>query len=319
MDPKEKYKLFTDTHSRLSVFHMPWWLDAVCGETNWDVVLSLDKENKIEAALPYFKEQKYGFLLIRQAVLTPYMGPILHYPRAQSKLAHRYAFEKKVIDKLVAQLPNYSYFNQHITPAFSNGQPFYWNGMNQSAYYTYQIDLNQSLKEIEDNYEGRVRTDIRKAEQKLVFLETEDVDRFYEMNRLSFDHQNIKMPYSIELVRRMDAALVKKDKRRIYLVKDAEGKVYAGAYIILDQQTVYTLMIGSDPALRKGGAVSFLISSIISKYRKDYDCLDFCGSMIEKFQRVFRSFGGVQQPYLRIHHKASTLFRLINALTGKGE
>ncbi len=298
---------------------MPWWLDAVCGEGAWDVVLSLDKEDKIEAALPFFRERKYGFLLIRQAVLTPYMGPILNYPRAQSKLAHRYAYEKKVIDKLVDQLPSYSYFNQHITPAFSNGQPFYWNGMNQSTYYTYQIDLNQTLNDIENNYEGRVRTDIRKAEQKLQFTETEDVDTFYNVNKLSFDHQRINIPYSIELVKRMDAALVKRGKRKIHLVKDAKGQVYASAYVILDQKTVYTLMIGSDPTLRKGGAVSFLISSIISAYRTDYDCLDFCGSMVEKFQRVFRSFGAEQQPYLRIHHKANTLFRLVNALTGKGE
>lgn len=298
---------------------MPWWLDAVCTAENWDVVLSLDKENKIEAALPYFFERKAGFLLLRQAVLTPYMGPVMEYPRAQSKLAYRYAYEKKVIDKLIQGLPRYAYFNQHVNPQFSNGQPFFWNGMNQSTYYSYVVNLEQSLKTIEDNYEGRVRTDIRKNEGKLVCTQTEDIDTFFRLNQMSFDHQKIKIPYSQELVRRLDLQLKERGKRKIHLVQDADGRPHAGVYVILDKDTAYTLMIGSDPDLRKGGAVSFLISQVISIYRKEYKQLDFCGSMVEKFQRIFRSFGAVQQPYLRVHHKANFLFRAINAVTGKGE
>lgn len=298
---------------------MPWWLDAVCGADNWDVALCIDKENKFEAALPYFFERKYGFLLLRQAVLTPYMGPVLVYPRAQKKLAYRYSFEKKVIDKLLQDLPSYAYFNQHINPQFTNGQPFYWNGMKQSMYYSYVLDLNQPLKTIEDNFEGRVRTDIRKNEHKLLFEETEDIQQFVQLNQKSFDHQNMKMPYTRELVQGLDHELKKRGKRKIHLVRNSDGTPIAGVYIILDNRTIYTLMIGSDPALRRGGAVSLLLSKVISTYRKDYDQLDFCGSMIEKFQRIFRSFGAVQQPYMRIHHKANGLFRLINAVTGKGE
>ena len=36
MTNKEKYDIFCQK-IYISVFSQPWWLDAVCGEENWDV------------------------------------------------------------------------------------------------------------------------------------------------------------------------------------------------------------------------------------------------------------------------------------------
>lgn len=318
MTNKEIYRSYCQHNETVLIFHQPWWLDAVCGDTNWDVSLSLDKEGHIQGALPFFSQRKFGFLLLRQAILTPYMGPIINYPRAQKKLAYKYAHEKKVVDDLVKGLPEYSYFNQHCDPSFTNGQAFYWNGIQQENYYTYKINLDRDYKDIEKEFEGRVRTDIRKADTRLKFIETEDVDLFYQLNKKSFDHQQIDVPYSIDLLKRLDEVLKTKNKRHIHIIQDEQGVPYAGAYLIKDAGVVYTLMIGSDPQLRKNGAVAMLISKIILKYKSEVGELDFCGSMIEKFQRIFRSFGARQVPYLKISHKKSQAFKFINAVTGKG-
>lgn len=318
MTNKEIYRSYCQKKDSVLIFHQPWWLDAVCGEDQWDVSICLDKEGHLQGGLPYFFQKKYGFVLMRQALLTPYMGPIIEYPRAQKKLAYKYAHEKKVIDLLIEGLPAYSYFNQHCDPSFTNGQPFYWNGMQQETYYTYVIQLDKQYQDIEKEFEGRVRTDIRKADTGLRFSETEDIDMFYQLNKKSFDHQKIEIPYSIDVLKRLDQALTSRQKRHIHIVEDEQGVPHAGAYVIKDQDAIYTLMIGSDPDLRKNGAVAMLISKIILTYKSKVDRLDFCGSMIEKFQRIFRSFGAEQVPYLRISHKRSQVFKLVNALTGKG-
>lgn len=318
MTNKEIYRSYCESKEELLLFHQAWWLDAVCGKDNWDVSLCFDKEKQLQGALPYYFQHKFGFLLLRQAVLTPYMGPIIIYPRAQKKLAYQYAHEKKVIDELVKNLPSYAYFNQHCNPAFTNGQPFYWNGLQQENYYTYTLNLERPYQEIEMEFEGRVRTDIRKADQGFHFKETDDISLFYALNKKSFDHQNIEIPYSLDFLKRLDNELKSRGKRHIHLLSDTNNIPHAGAYIVKHSDRIYTLMIGSDPALRKSGAVAMLVSKIILKHKSDVKSLDFCGSMIEKFQRIFRSFGAKQATYLRISHKRSTPFKIINALSGKG-
>jgi len=39
MTNKEKYREFCKTKKDISIFSKDYWLDSVCGEANWDVVL----------------------------------------------------------------------------------------------------------------------------------------------------------------------------------------------------------------------------------------------------------------------------------------
>ena len=40
-----------------------WWLDAVCGEENWDVSL-VKRDNKVIGSFPFFLKQKYSLFKI---------------------------------------------------------------------------------------------------------------------------------------------------------------------------------------------------------------------------------------------------------------
>jgi len=313
---KETYRHFY-CEATYPVFHHPAWLDAVCGDA-WDVSLSYDKDEKINGALPYFTEKKAGFQLLRQPYLTPYLGPIIHYPKRQDKLSYRYGHDKKVIDELVQDLPDFSYFSQKCHLDFTNGQPFYWHDFKLHTNYTFRINLNQAYQSIESAFEGKVRTDIRKAELDLVVDETDDVESFYALNKRPFLQQGIDVPYTMELVKNLDSFLTVKQKRIMLTVKDSSSQWHAAAYLVLDNTSAFTLMIASDPVLRKSGAIALLVSKLIIRLKDKYDFLDFCGSMEERFQRVFRSFGAEQTPYLRLSKKTGKAFKTLNALTGKG-
>jgi len=315
---KEIYRKHCESTDEIILFQQPWWLDVICGSAAWDVVISTEKDGRLQGALPYFFQSRYGFTLLRQPTLTPYLGIIFQYPLRLTKISRKYAFEQKVVEDLIRQLPAYSYFNQHFHPSFTHGQALHWTGMNQSTYYSSQIDIKQSLETIYNNFEGSVRTDIRKAEAQLSLEMADDVSRFYELSQKSFQAQSKNAPYDLELLLRLDAELSSRSKRDILLAVDKEGRAHAGIYIVKEKGTLYTLMMGSDPDLRQSGAVSFLMWRLIKLYHKDYETLDFCGSMIQSIQRLFRSFGSMQMPYLRIYHKRG-LFKFINALTLRGE
>ena len=300
------------------MFHHPDWLNAVCGDA-WDVALSYDKVGKVQGALPYFQEKKAGFTLLRQPYLTPYLGPLIQYPKSQHKLSFRYGHDKKVIDDLVDALPDLSYFNQKCHIDFQNGQPFFWNDFELHTNYTYILNLNESYKEIESSFEGKVRTHIRKAEQLLSVEKSNDVEQFFKLNNQTFNHQNLDAPYDFSHLKALDNFLNAEGNRSILVAKDDSGRWHAAIYLVHDKENAYSLMIASDPELRKGGAIPFIIANAIQLLKKDFTTFDFCGSMEERFQRVFRSFGAKQLSYLRVSKKQGAAFKTLNALTGKGE
>lgn len=54
---KEQYRQFCQNEKDIPIFSKDWWLDAVCGVDNWDVVL-VEKGGQIVGALPYFVKKK---------------------------------------------------------------------------------------------------------------------------------------------------------------------------------------------------------------------------------------------------------------------
>ena len=65
--------------------------------------------------------------------------------------------------------------------------------------------------------------EIRKAEQQVVVRSIEDVEIFIALNRMTSSARECRMPYSAELVRRLDAACSARGVRRILLAEGADG------------------------------------------------------------------------------------------------
>jgi hypothetical protein len=63
LNNKVKYIEFCKNEN-IPVFSQYWWLDAVCDENNWDVIL-IERGGEIWVSMPYFIEKKYGFTIIR--------------------------------------------------------------------------------------------------------------------------------------------------------------------------------------------------------------------------------------------------------------
>lgn len=76
---KQKYREFCKIEINIPIFSQDWWLDAVCGENNWDVAI-VERGGEIWATMPYYVKKKWGFTIITMPPLTQKLGPYIKYP-----------------------------------------------------------------------------------------------------------------------------------------------------------------------------------------------------------------------------------------------
>ncbi len=213
---------------------------------------------------------------------------------------------------LIDQLPPFGSFSQNWSPEMQNWLPFYWRGFRQTTRYTYQLRCLNDEKLLWDGLDQSIRTDIRKASSRfsVSIQETDEVEEFLELNRKVFVRQGKRLPYSVDLVGRLDAACSSRSARRILIARDSDGRAHAGAYLVWGGGRVYYLMGGSDPELRRSGAVSLCVWEAVLRSREVASIFDFEGSMLEPVERFFRGFGAIQTQYFNVSRVTSPLLQM---------
>jgi lipid II:glycine glycyltransferase (peptidoglycan interpeptide bridge formation enzyme) len=312
---RDKYRALCAAESTILVFSQDWYLDAVCGADRWDVAL-VERDGGICAALPYYVRLKVGGLRVLGCPpLTQCLGPWLKYPEEQ-KYASRLSFEKEMYTALIDNLPPFAYFSQHFHVGVRNWLPFYWRGFEQTTRYTYRLDLTPSPEELMATFKSNARGKIRKAAKCVTVRCDLGAERFYEVNKLTFERQGLEIPYDLELFQSADQALASKDRRRMFFAIDDEQHVHSALYLIWDAEAAYVHLVGESPEYRASGAGILLIWEAIAYVRDTLRLrwFDFEGSMIESVESVRRECGGIQTPYFRITKVNSRLLKVAMAM-----
>lgn len=280
-----------------SIFQESWWLDAVApGQRG---IVEVEKGGKVEARMPYVKgHNSFGLKTIIMPPLTKTLGPWLAPSKA--KYTKQLALQKSLMTALIGKLPPYDYFEQNFHYSITNWLPFYWRGFSQSTRYTYVLEDLTDLDRVWNSFRENIRREIRKAKKRVVCRTETDIDRFLDINTLTFKRQGRKLPYDRELVHRLDVSCVAHNARQIYFAEDAHGEIHAAIYIIWDANSCYYLMGGTVPEFRNSGATSLLMWEAIQFAATVTKKFDFEGSMIESVERFFRGFGARQIPYFQI-------------------
>lgn len=290
MKNQEKYIRFCEKEKELPVFHCPEWLDAVCGgRDNWDVVL-FEQNDKVVASLPlFYKKNK----IMGQPPLTPYLGPYIKFPEGQKSVT-KYRYERDVLETLIEKLPEFKHLKIHFLPERKNWLPFYWHGFSETTRYTFIFDnFNKQLSL--DEMKGSIRRQIKKASNSVQVEFSDDIEHFYQINRLSFERQQMNIPYTLSFLKLIDNAV--KDRRVVLFGKDAQQNTHAAIYILWDNQRAYYLMGGLNPDFQNSGAKPLLFWEAIKYVSSFVAEFDFEGSMIRSIENFFSSFGATQVPY----------------------
>ncbi|HBQ25244.1 MAG TPA: methicillin resistance protein [Syntrophomonas sp.] len=279
-----------------AIFQQSWWLDTVAPGQWGEVVVK--RGDEVAARMPYVIKKKCGLTALTMPPLTQTLGPWLRPSKA--KYARQISEQKQLMNELIEQLPDVDYFCQNFSPDIANWLPFYWAGFGQTTRYTYRFHNLEDLDCIWNGFLANIRTDIRKAEKALIVRTDLTINDFIRINSLTFKRQGMELPYSHNLVKRLDSACKTHNARKIFFAEDAQGRIHAAIYLVWDLHTAYYLMGGGDPDLRNSGATSLLMWEAIQYASKVSTIFDFEGSMIEPVERHFRAFGAIQTPYYQI-------------------
>lgn len=296
---KAQYQKFVDS-TYVPIYSQPWWLDAICGEDNWDVWLYKKGEN-ILAAMPYYMEQRGEYKYITKAPLTQNNGIIFKHD-SNSKLQKKASLEEKVIDSVNEWLENkkIDVYEQQYVHTFDNWQPFFWNGFKCVLRYTYIIEDTKDINEVISNFSAKLRNDIKKGIKNTKSIEELDNDVFYTEHEKIFEKQGLKCPFSKELWNKLYGVCKEHNSGKTLCIRNFEDKISSLAYFVWDEKYVYLLMGGSIPELSSENTFSYLVQKGIELANEKGIGFDFEGSMIKRIAKAFRDYGGIPIPYYRI-------------------
>ncbi|MCI8420511.1 MAG: GNAT family N-acetyltransferase [Oscillospiraceae bacterium] len=302
MTNKEKYSELCKENSTISVYDQPWWLDAVCGKDNWEVVL-YEKNGTILGAMPCYIKSKFGLKYITQPQFTQHNGVWIRYPDNQIE-AKRISYEKEVIGSLleeIEKMPIYCYLQAH-SPKLTNWLPFYWRGYKQTTYYTYRLPDIHDTEVVFKNFQPNKRKNINKARKAGYTIKFDLADEnFYKHHKKSLKKQGVDIQYSFDIFQQIyHAAYENKSGRTIY-AEDENGTLLCALFNLWDRKWGYDLISAIDPDTRKSGVPDLLVYTMLEYLSDKVIGYDFEGSMIPGVEESFRHFGAIQTPYFLIN------------------
>lgn len=305
MDNKHLYAEVCAQHY-LPLFFQPWWLDTVCGSDRWDAIISTDKGGNPVGVLPYHTTKKLGMDFVMMPMLTPCLGPWLLYPEEQ-KLTNRYSFEKKVLTDLLRQLPSCTFYRQHFHYSQQGWLPFYWAGYRQTTRYTYVLNNIKEHDQLLRNIKSNIRNKINKGKHSIYIKTGDNIDKFYDVNTLTFARQGLQIPYTKDFFDRIDTELSSRGQRKIFFGYNDKQQLCGAVYIVWDAKSAYCLAMGKDPSIQASEVIPTLLWEAI-RYVSDFvDVFDFEGSMLESVEQLFNSFGAERKAYHAVYKSKNIL------------
>ncbi|MDR1676138.1 MAG: GNAT family N-acetyltransferase [Tannerella sp.] len=294
---KAAYHTLCRTEESLPLFSQDWWLDAVCGEANWDVLLT-ETNGRVQAAWPLYLPCPH---LVTMPPCTQTMGiwfaPFPDDMKYASVLEQRQSLCKQLVDRLKPRV-----FLQSFPYTFTDWLPFYWAGYRQTTRYTY---LLHNLKDTEHLWNGmnqNLRRNIRKARERYRITVRKGIpaDDFLRMQSLTYERQHKRNTQPKEVTRRLVNVCRARQQGELWGGYDETGRLHAVAFVAWQKRSAYYLGGGGDPSLRFSGAHSLVLWEAIRFAAAHSETFDFEGSMQPGIERFFREFGGVQTPYFSI-------------------
>jgi len=311
-DNKECYRKLCE-EKNLPLFMQAWWLDAVCTpeDKTWNVLL-YEEKGKIVGAMPYHLLNKLGFKIILQPKFAQYNGIWIDYPE-DIKLHKRYSFEKRVMENLIGQLEklNVSYYSQNFHHSFTNWQPFYWRGFEQTTRYTYRINALNNLEKCFENFSCAKQRHIKKENDDLQIDFSLSANEFYDFHKEILKQKNAEIEYSYELFVSIYNEAIRRGKGKIIALKDRNQNFHSALFIVWDKNSAYALVYVINPRFKNDGTSTKMFWEAIKFISGKTQAFDFEGSMIENVAQSYQQFGTEQVPYFCISKSYSKLFSIL--------
>ncbi|MCD7978227.1 MAG: GNAT family N-acetyltransferase [Tannerellaceae bacterium] len=294
---KEKYRLLCQTEESIPIFSRDWWLDLVCGEKYWDVLI-IEKNNRITATFPVYLPSPG---VISMPPYTQTMGPWFA-PEIEIQKPNLLQTRKQDLLKLfLCELKKYPYFLQNFHHSIQDWLPFYWEKYKQTTRYTYILENIQDFESIWSGMSGDIHRNIKKAGNKyqIEVKKGVAVEELLQILTQTFNRQDLS-PKHLHVLKNLIQKCRERGQGDIWGGYDPQGRLHAAVFVAWQQSSAYYLAGGGNPQLRKSGAHSLTLWESIRSVSAHTSTFDFEGSMLPGVEYFFRGFGGKQTPYFTI-------------------
>lgn len=307
MSFKDRYRDFCRTEKSVPLFLKDWWLDAVCPD--WDVTLVFNGD-KISGAWPYRIERKINVSILRDQVLTPYMGPYVFYPH-DLKPSKRDSFQHETIAALLEAMPEVKVWHVSSFPGLKQVGLFTDYEFDVQTKQTFIMPLHEEVDDIFNRLHEDYRRNVRRADKELTITnEPEMLQQLWGYQKATLDRKQVRTLFTQTQIQGMLNACLEHDSAAVWVAR-RNDEIQAIVWQVWDEHTAYYLMGSNNPQTRDNRAMTALLWHAI-KHAKltGKSGFDFEGSMDPGVEKFFRNFGGKRQLYLVLRKNESLLWKL---------
>jgi|GEM_PF-671711 len=304
-DRQQRYRTFAREQSDIPVFHTPEWLDIVCGQNGWDVSL-YEPGQIIQGILPYQLSKYFTRPVIRQPLLTPYLGPHIFYPNDACTDRAKSKFYRRACKELIEQLPTTDFCRIICMHHIVDPLPFIWNGYQSQYSCTYIIPKSEP-KIVWENIYPETRKKIRSSQEIITIKEDQNIDLFYERHQALNKQKGIQTNYNLKQLQQIFELLHTKESFKILSAFDVHNKWSSSILTIADHNMKYYLLGARDTSKKDNSMYALWWASIQEHINQK--AFNFEGSIHPDIARVYQSFGAEQTNIYNLLKKNSIFSR----------
>jgi hypothetical protein len=169
------------------------------------------------------------------------------------------------------------------------------------SFVNFILPLDESYEEISKRFSFDVIQNIRRAAAlELDYQRGEIGEAIYHYKRL-YGRQTGVSDEQFEKFRKLCIFIGKNDKIIVRKVSSSGGSLLAIALLPADNKRIYNVMNSTLPDGKSSEANYYLLSRLWMEFEGTGMIFDFEGSDIPGVKEFYRKFGGVNQPYQKLH------------------
>jgi hypothetical protein len=284
---KSQYINYLQTLDGCPLFAESWWLDAVGGPVNWDVVSFHDAAKNNHAFIPYQVSRIRSMKAITTPPLTPWLPLIQSSGETEFPLAHFFQ-----------NIPHYSILD--ISLRHNQQIQFDAAEAKISSRYTFIIPSGESIEQVRSGYNEGLRRNLKQAEKNYSITVSEGLNAFIHLCKMTYIQREMQLPRSVErILPGVYNELASRGRGMITFALKNNVPV-AGILTAWDHLTTYYLLGGRSADNDGASAHALLLDNAIQNAVLKNHAFDFEGSMHPGIANFFQSFGAVPEEFSRI-------------------
>ena len=306
MTNKERYIEWAGSQEYVPIFMMPWWLDAVCAGKEWDVLLAEDEQGRIIGAMPFLLRKRAWLKYIVMPQETQ-IGGIWVTPEITADRWKTAEVCRSIKEQMDAM--GLAYYYQQYLPGSLCVDAMRALGFTAKERITYRMEDLSNLDNVIAGFSKNKRRQLQKA-LSLHADKTMEIEDFYRFHCQCLAARKRHISYSREFLLVLERKARRLGQCAVLSIRNADGEVYAAAFLVWDKNYMYYLIPAIHPAFRDSGAGALLVLEAMKMAREKQVLFDFEGSMERGTAKHYQQFGPVAVKYYSVEKYYKPLFRL---------